>query len=58
MYTYANGNVYEGEWKGGAKSGRGRRHLSVGRLCYDDGYEYDGEWADDRMTGKGMWSAG
>ena len=31
-YRYPNGNVYEGEWKGGKKDGRGTYRYADGRV--------------------------
>lgn len=46
-YTWASGNVYDGEWSGGVRSGKGTMTYVVDCLYYD------GEWADDKKSGDG-----
>jgi hypothetical protein len=43
---YANGNIYEGEWKNNNKSGNGK-------MKYQNGSIYDGEWKKNKKNGKG-----
>merc|ERR1712054_372861 len=45
-YTYANGNIYEGQWRAGKQHGQGR-------LTYKDGAAYEGQFKDDAFDGKG-----
>jgi hypothetical protein len=45
-YTYKNGSVYDGEWRGGMKHG-------FGIMKWIDGAKYEGEWQDNRACGKG-----
>jgi hypothetical protein len=68
-YTYASGNVYEGEWKDGKKHGNGKckyasgnvfegewkedKKHGKGKLTYASGNMYEGEWKDDVKHGKG-----
>jgi hypothetical protein len=48
-YTFANGNVYEGEWKAGKKEGRGT-------YTYADGAVYEGEYKAGEMEGRGTYT--
>lgn len=50
---YANGNVYEGEWKNNLKNGQGKQ-------SYKDGSSYEGEWKDNKIEGYGtiIWANG
>jgi hypothetical protein len=48
-YTYADGSVYEGEWRNNMKNGKGK-YISV------SGSVYEGEWKDDKMHGKGKYT--
>ena len=36
-YTYLTGAMYEGEWKGGMRHGKGK-------MKWSDGAYYEGEW--------------
>ena len=47
-YRYANGAVYEGEWKAGKQEGRGK-------FRWDDGDEYEGEFKADQIEGHGTY---
>ena len=51
--VYANGDVYEGLWKGGKCEG-------PGRYRWRNNNEYDGEWKAGRMHGRGTlkWHTG
>ena len=42
--TFANGNVYEGEYKADKREGRGKYTLASGEV-------YDGEWKEGKMDG-------
>jgi hypothetical protein len=44
--TYADGNIYEGEWKDDKRSGRGK-------LTYASGEVYEGEFKDGDFNGQG-----
>jgi hypothetical protein len=44
---YANGDVYEGEWKAGEREGRGIYRCA-------DGAVYEGEWKAGKMEGRGI----
>ena len=47
MFTYANGNKYDGEWKDDKKNGRGV-------YTFANGNKYDGEWKDGDFNGRGV----
>ena len=47
--SFANGDVYEGEFKGGRMDG-------YGRMLYSDGDNYEGEWKCDEHHGKGKYT--
>ena len=51
VYNYANGDVYEGEFKNGLREG-------TGEYKYIDGCVYRGEWAEDKKEGKGVFIIG
>ena len=44
-YTYANGNVYEGDWKEDKMNGRGT-------LTWTNGNVYVGEWKENKINGQ------
>ena len=44
--TYADGDMYEGEWKDGKMEGHGTYY-------YADGDQYVGDWRDDKRHGYG-----
>ena len=44
MYTWANGDRYEGQWDGDKRNGKGTKHFA-------NGDKYEGEWVDGQMTG-------
>ena len=44
--TYANGDVYDGEWVSGKASG-------YGKLTYKNGSIYEGEFKENKFNGKG-----
>eukprot|EP00756_Hemistasia_phaeocysticola_P033960 Hpha_TRINITY_DN16496_c0_g14::TRINITY_DN16496_c0_g14_i2::g.162811::m.162811 len=46
----AQGNVYEGDFKGGLRHGQGTYRGSEGDL-------YSGSWKEGKMHGKGVWSS-
>ena len=48
VYTWANGDKYDGEWKEGYR-GRGIK-------TYTNGNKYDGEWKDGNWHGHGVWT--
>jgi hypothetical protein len=48
-YTYKTGAVYEGEWKGGFRDGKGVQ-------TWPDGAIYEGEWKDNKAMGKGKFT--
>ncbi|MBQ7552054.1 MAG: hypothetical protein IJT15_01220 [Rickettsiales bacterium] len=68
-YTYENGDVYDGDWKGDVKEGRGTytyKDLGVyegewkkgvregyGKMTYEDGDVYKGDWKGDVKEGRG-----
>ena len=43
---YANGNVYEGDWKKGVRDG-------TGTMTYADGSKYTGDWKANKKSGFG-----
>lgn len=45
-YTYKNGAVYEGEWLGGFRNGKGK-------ITWSDGATYEGNWQLGYAHGKG-----
>ncbi|EOD19021.1 hypothetical protein EMIHUDRAFT_471736, partial [Emiliania huxleyi CCMP1516] len=53
VFRFANGNVYDGEWKAGKKEGRGVFRFSNGNV-------YDGEWKAGEEEGRGVhrWANG
>jgi hypothetical protein len=70
VYKFANGNVYEGEWKDRKYNGKGvykfadegvydgefkdGKYNGKGVRKYADGKVYEGEWKDDECNGKGV----
>ena len=48
IYRWANGDVYDGEWKDDKKHGKGIRRWA-------DGDVYDGEYKDGKRHGKGIY---
>lgn len=46
VYSFADGQVYIGEWKND-------KYHGIGTLTYPDGKEYSGEWKNGLMDGKG-----
>lgn len=59
VYTYANGDVYRGDWKHDEKNGIGRQTFANAGSHQQDGDAasgaewYDGHWKDGRIEGKG-----
>lgn len=47
--TYANGDIYEGEWKDSQKNGHGK-------YIWTDGDVYEGEWKDGMRNGQGKYT--
>ena len=72
--TYANGDVYVGEWKDGSRHGQGTYTWTDGRkyvgeskdnkwngqgtMTWPDGQKYVGEWADAKQSGHGKFVFG
>ncbi len=72
VITYSNGDVYEGEIRGGKRNGRGvltyargdvyegefedDMFCGQGKLTYIDGSIYDGEWKDGKIEGRGVYT--
>lgn len=66
-----NGDVYVGQWKDGARNGRGKQFWKdgsyyegywendmangLGRVIHADGDVYEGEWVNDKPQGKGIY---
>jgi len=46
IYTYSNGNVYDGDWIDGRKSGQGSQ-------TWENGDKYTGGWSNNREDGQG-----
>ena len=46
-FTWANGDIYEGEFRDHSRNG-------FGILKYNDGRRYEGEWKNDKKNGKGI----
>jgi hypothetical protein len=42
VYRYADGRVYDGEWKDGKMHGQGVMRLADGTIAHD------GQWKDDQ----------
>ena len=53
IHTFANGDVYEGDWKDGKGHGKGK-------CTYASGNMYEGDWKDGKKHGKGKhtWANG
>ena len=49
IYTWPDGERYEGEWKDGERNGQGTQLLP-------DGRRYEGEWKDDARNGQGIFT--
>lgn len=47
IYSYQNGDIYEGEWKGNKRDG-------VGVYKYKNGNIYMGEWKNNQRHGYGI----
>ena len=47
MFTWANGDKYDGDWVDDKKHRKGV-------FTWADGNKYDGDWVDDKRTGKGV----
>ena len=47
--TYANQDIYEGEWQDNCKDGKGV-------MKYHNGDAYEGEFSNDKMHGKGTYT--
>jgi hypothetical protein len=45
-HRYSNGDIYEGQWKGGKRHGKGT-------FKYVNGYVYEGQWENNNRHGKG-----
>ena len=70
ILTKANGDVYEGQFKGGMRHGEGKYTWAdgdvydgefgydfmhgKGKMKFKDGQEYDGEWQGGEWQGKGI----
>ena len=48
-YTFADGDVYEGEYKNGKKEGRGK-------FTFASGDVYEGEYKNDKKEGRGKYT--
>ena len=48
-HKYSTRAVYEGEWKGNARHGKGK-------MTWRDGASYEGEWQKNQACGKGTFS--
>ncbi len=46
---YANGDVYEGQWKNNLRNGKGK-------ITFVNKSTYDGTWSKDQITGKGVYT--
>lgn len=68
--TYANGDVYEGDWVNNFKNGKGKmtyvngdvyegdwmhgQKSGKGKMTYKNGNVYEGEWIGDQSSGNGI----
>ena len=73
VFTFADGSVYEGEYVGNVRSGKGKmtyadgavyegsweggKRAGSGVYTYSNGDVYRGEWADDVKQGEGVYSS-
>ena len=49
VYTYSNGDKYEGDWFNGYKPGKGV-------YTYSNGDKYEGDWVNNQRTGNGVYN--
>jgi hypothetical protein len=49
IYTWANGDRYDGQFKDGKKHG-------TGRINFTNGEKYTGNWIEDERTGRGVFT--
>eukprot|EP00826_Nyctotherus_ovalis_P057586 TRINITY_DN7882_c0_g1_i16.p1 TRINITY_DN7882_c0_g1~~TRINITY_DN7882_c0_g1_i16.p1 ORF type:complete len:119 (+),score=20.81 TRINITY_DN7882_c0_g1_i16:322-678(+) len=52
-YQYSDRTKFEGEWKEGAKEGKGKRGERVGAYVYRNGDRFEGEWRKGEVGKKG-----
>ena len=50
---YANGEIYEGEWRDDVCCGQGELYKPQG---YGRAYTYKGEWRDNKLNGEGVFT--
>lgn len=48
-YTYANGDIYKGDFKNGERHG-------IGSITYANGDTYEGGWVNDKKNGQGTYN--
>ena len=51
VYTWPDGSVYDGDWAGGLRSGKGT-FIDI------NGDRYDGDWSNGQRNGQGAYSFG
>jgi hypothetical protein len=54
-YTYANGDIYEGDFAYNKYSHEGEPH-GKGKMTFTNGDIYEGDFFDSRITGKGKYT--
>ena len=51
IYSFTNGNKYEGEWECDKKHGKGNKfNIQLGVFSYAHGSKYDGEYIHNKQT--------
>ena len=56
--TYANGDVYEGEWLDDKEEGKGMSFVKLlGTRTYANKEKYEGEWKEGKRNGKGKFTS-
>jgi len=54
VYTYANEDKYDGEWKDNQMDGKGKSLLNLkGIYSHANKSKYDGEWKEGKKHGNG-----
>lgn len=53
VMQFANGNLYDGEWKDDDRHGKGVHYWKDFSKYHGD--RYDGEWVEGKFNGKGVY---